>query len=179
MPKIQYKRCDEKDELEQILSIQKRNLPSMLSPMELEKEGFLTVKHSLELLTKMNTSCAHIVAKSEERVVGYALCMHPTHSNEIAVLKPMFEKVKSLTAPGTKYMVMGQICVEKSYRRSGIFSGLYNYMRDQLRNEYEMIITEVDADNSRSLGAHYKIGFEDLLVYPSGKRTWHLIKWAL
>ena len=179
MLNIEYKRCSSKDELEQIISIQKRNLPSELSPEELKKEGFLTVKHSPELLAKMNRTCAHILAKSNNQVVGYALCMHPKHSNEIEVLKPMFQKVDNLIKPGSKYMVMGQICIEKSFRRGGIFSGLYNFMRDQLKSEYDMIITEVDADNLRSLGAHFKLGFKDLLVYRSGRRTWHLIHWSL
>ena len=179
MDEIRYKRCDNKDELEQILSIQKRNLRSGLSQQEMNIEGFVTVSHEIELLNQMNHTCSHMIAKSGPHVAGYALCMHPRYSNEIPVLKPMFKKVDSLLESEIKFMVMGQICIDKPFRRRGIFSGLYSFMRDQLKTDYDLIITEVDSGNVRSLGAHYKVGFKDLLVYQSGERTWHLIQWSL
>ena len=176
---IYYKRCGKRDELEQILAIQKRNLRSELSEDVKINEGFLTVSHNLDVLNKMNETCPHIIAKSGSTVAGYALCMHPKHANDIPVLKPMFKKINSLIDNKIKYMAMGQICIDQAFRRKGVFSGLYNFMRDQLKDNYDLIITEVDSDNVRSLGAHYKVGFNDMLVYQSGGRTWHLIQWSL
>ena len=179
MLSIEYKRCGDTDELKQILAIQKRNLSPVLSEHEKEDEGFLTVSHDLEILERMNNTCAHIIAKSGSVVAGYALCMHPKHAEDIPILKPMFKKIDTILSSEVKYMAMGQICIDKSFRRKGIFSGLYNFMRAQLKEEYDLIITEVDSANIRSLGAHYKIGFRDILVYQSNKRTWHLIQLSL
>ena len=176
---IIYKRCSSRHELEQILAIQKRNLRTGLSEEVKSKEGFLTVSHSIDILSRMNETCPHIIAKSGSLVAGYALCMHPKHSNDIPVLKPMFKKIDKLLDKGIKYMAMGQICIDKSFRRKGVFAGLYKFMGDQLREDYDLIITEVDSDNVRSLGAHYKVGFNDLIVYQSGGCTWHLIQWYL
>ena len=179
MQDILYKRCSDWDELEQILAIQKRNHRSGLTEKEMAQEGFVTILHSMNILIQMNETCPHIIAKSGSQVAGYALCMHPKHSNGIPMLKPMFKKVNTLLNDGIRYMAMGQICIDKNFRSKGVFSGLYSFMRDQLKDEYELIITEVDSDNVRSLGAHYKVGFKDLFVYQSGGRTWHLIQWSL
>ena len=176
---IIYKRCSTGNELEQILSIQKRNLRTGLTEETRANEGFLTVSHSMDILSRMNETCPHILAKSGSQVAGYALCMHPNHSNDIPVLKPMFKKIDKLLDKGIKYMAMGQICIDKTFRRKGVFAGLYKFMGDQLREEYDVIITEVDSANVRSLGAHYKVGFKDLLAYQSAGHTWHLIQWPL
>ncbi len=176
---IKYSRCSTKRELEQILSLQKMNLRSSITQQEMESEGFLTVSHTSEMLSRMNRVCAHVIAKFNDDLAGYALCMHPRFAEDIPILKPMFEKIDSILGNKISYMAMGQICIAKSYRKMGVFAGLYSYMRDELKETYQMIITEVDAENQRSLKAHYTTGFEDMLVYKSGKRRWHLIKWVL
>ena len=176
---IQYSRCNSREELLQILKLQNENLAVNISSNEKATEGFTTVVHSEELLENMNRVCAHILAKDGERVAGYALCMHPDFAREIEVLRPMFEKIQEQFRKPGNYMVMGQICIGKSYRKKGIFRGLYKHMRKVLQPDYKMIITEVDAVNTRSLSAHHAIGFTDLLVYSSGGRRWHLIHWEI
>ncbi len=176
---IKYRRCTSDHELQQILQLQKENLATNIDIEEKEVEGFLTVEHGMEILKKMNNVCQHIIAKDGNRLVGYALCMHPLFAEEIPVLRPMFEKIRSLEENSLRYMVMGQICIGKPFRRKGVFRALYGFMRASLNSEYERILTEVDAENNRSLQAHYSVGFKDLLVYNSGARTWHLIGWEI
>ncbi len=176
---IKYSRCSNQRELEQILCLQKKNLRSSITQQELESEGFLTVSHTVEILSRMNDVCAHVIAKSNDNLIGYALCMHPSFAEDIPILKPMFNKIDSILENDISYMAMGQICIAKSFRKMGVFGGLYAYMRDELKGTYQMIITEVDAENQRSLKAHYTTGFCDMLVYKDGKRSWHLIKWVL
>ncbi len=172
---IRYSRAKSNKELEQILVLQRRNLPESISEDEKSKEGFLTVVHSKALLTRMNTLCPHVIAKVDGKVVGYALCMHPSFAKEIEVLKPMFAKIKSEVPKSESYIVMGQICIDKAYRRQGIFRNLYAFMKAETNIEYTSIITEVDANNKRSLAAHYAVGFEDLLTYEADGKLWHLI----
>ena len=174
-----YSRCKTNTELEKILQLQKRNLYTNISTDEKAKEGFVTVNHDLEILERMNSVCPHILAWKGEVLAGYALCMDPLFSEDIEVLKPMFKKVQKLIGKEARFMVMGQICIDKPYRKQGIFKGLYNYMRAELQASYTSIITEVDDENSRSLNAHYAVGFKDLLIYPSGDRIWHLVQWEI
>ncbi len=172
---VVYKRATQNSELEQILVLQQKNLIPVLSEDEKKKEGFVTVSHTLELLKRMNDVCAHVIAKDGDRVVGYALCMHPRFAEEIEVLKPMFHEI-SLVVPKTeKYLAMGQICVDKDYRGQGLFRQLYDNMKKGIQPEFTSIITEVDVKNDRSLKAHYAVGFKDLKTYRSGGQDWHLI----
>ena len=72
---------------------------------------------------------------------------------------------------------MGQVCIDKAYRGQGVFRGLYQKMKVELHKKYDLLITEVAANNPRSLRAHNAIGFKDLLIYQSGAIDWHLIYW--
>ena len=117
---IIYKRAEKVAELRQILRLQQQNLPDNLSSETKRKEGFVTVKHNLELLTEMNNTCPHFIAVNEKNVVGYSLCMHPIFGDEIEVLKPMFSEIRKYY-PDNDFIVMGQICIDKDFRKQGIF----------------------------------------------------------
>lgn len=162
-------------ELKQILALQRENLPNALLKEEMEKEGFVTIAHTFDLLNAMNKVSRHIIAKENDRVVGYVLCMHPKFGNKIDILKPMFKEIDTVLSGDEKYMVMGQVCIDKAYRKIGLFHKLYMKMQDITKPDYNFIITEVDASNKRSLNAHLAIGFVELKTYSSNGRIWHLI----
>lgn len=172
---VVFTSCTQDRELQQILSLQQKNLITKIASGEKEKEGFVTVSHTLELLREMNAACPHILAKDQDKVVGYALCMHPRFGNDIEVLKPMFNEIATVMPKAEPYMVMGQICIDKEYRRRGIFRKLYQTMRNTIQPDFNSIITEVDATNLRSLEAHYAVGFKDLKTYSAGGQDWKLI----
>lgn len=168
-----YTTATTNEELIQILSLQQMNLKSSVSRDEMEKEGFVTVHHTLDVLTRMNNACPHIIAKDEDKVVGYALSMTDDFKDEISVLRPMFTELENVNIQN--FITMGQICVAKTHRKMGIFRGLYNAMKIASYPKYDAIITEVDATNSRSLGAHYAVGFEKICTYSSLGQDWELI----
>ena len=171
---VTFGRAKPGKDLDEILELQRINLPGQLTDEDRKQEGFVTIAHSLELLERMNAVCPHIVARDEGRVVGYALCMHPDFSGEIPILLSMFEMINSILADRS-YMVMGQVCVDKGYRGKGVFRGLYTAMKEALGDEYELIVTEVDGRNTRSLDAHLAIGFRVIKKYQSDGRDWYLI----
>lgn len=171
---VEYCRASTEKELKDILELQRQNLPEQLSEELKQREGFLTVKHSFELLKKMNDVCPHIVAKDGDRVIGYALCMHPDFKNEIPVLFSMFKEIETQYG-NESFLVMGQICIDKDYRGKGVFRGLYNSMKEAVGTEYNLIVTEVDGRNTRSLEAHIAVGFKVIKNYISGGREWNLI----
>ena len=138
--KIVYTAATSLYELEQILELQQRNLPTQLSPAEKAEEGFVTVSHTLELLERMNSACPHTLAKDGDRVVGYALSMHPKFRNEIDVLKPMFDQIETAVSENEQYIVMGQICIDKAYRKKGIFRGLYTAMKRRIQQEFTITL---------------------------------------
>jgi len=170
---ITYHSASTTEELHQILKLQQDNLPQKLSSSEKEKEGFLTVHHTFDLLKQMNDACSHIIAKHNNTVVGYALCMTADFKTKIPVLIPMFNEIESVVSKAKNYVVMGQVCVSKDYRKQGIFRGLYQFMSQALK--FDIIVTEVDIKNVRSSNAHKAVGFKLLKTYTSHNQLWEII----
>ncbi len=175
---IYYKTASTIEELNQIIALQQENLPEAISEEEQKLEGFVTVRHTFDLLNRMNDVCAHIIAINEGKLIGYSLCMHPKFEDEIEVLHPMFTEIKKVVPGGKHFIVMGQICIDKGYRRQGVFRKLYATMLREIQPQFNSIITEVDLKNSRSLRAHYAVGFKLLSNYHSGGQDWALISLA-
>lgn len=176
---ITYTRVTTDKELEEILALQKRNIPISLSDSETKTEGFLTAQHSFEVLKNMNLACPHIIAKHNNTVVGYALCMLSSFRNDVPILKPMFEYLDKViereNLSSLNYIIMGQICIAKAYRKQGIFRGLYVKMQQVLQKDFDVIITEVNAKNTRSSQAHQAVGFKILDVHTEKGEDWELI----
>jgi len=171
------------DLLPQIKSLQLKNLKASLTPEEVETEGFVTCDHTIPLLTKMNQPDGHIVTVYKGQVVGYCLVMSPVWREALDVLKPMFEKIDSLSYQGrqlsqSKYVTMGQVCIARAHRKKGLFKRMYNHFRDCLSPSYEYCITEIATENMRSRTAHEYVGFEDLHSYEAaGGLHWKLVIW--
>ena len=177
MKPILYKRASTLNELEQIRALQLQNSSQNISSEEKLQEGFVTVQHSVALLEQMNSACAHIIAKDNDAVVGFALVMLSGFRNEIKALIPMFERIDELIPKDRTYVVMGQICVDKNYRKQGIFRGLYHFYREELQHQFDYLITEVAAINLRSMQAHGAIGFKIIDTYNEDGIVWNIILW--
>jgi GNAT superfamily N-acetyltransferase len=164
MKPILYKRASTLNELEQIRALQLQNSYQNISSEEKLQEGFVTVQHSVALLEQMNYACAHIIAKDNDIVVGFALV-------------PMFERIGELVSKDKTYAVMGQICVDKDHRKQGIFRGLYHFYKEELQHQFDYLITEVAAMNLRSMQAHEAIGFKIIDTYDEDGIVWNIILW--
>jgi len=181
---VQYITVQTEKDLAQILQLQVNNLPKNISSAEAKSQGFVTVHHSLDILRAMNTPHPHIIATVEDKVVGYALVMLQKFKDEIPVLKPMFQKIDSLSfdkqpLSKTAYFVMGQVCIDKKYRGQGVFNGLYQYMRKEMSPFFDCIITEIATRNTRSMRAHQKVGFEVLSIYSTKQEEWAIVAWNI
>ena len=177
---VQLKRTETKEELQGILTLQSENIKSILSEEIKGKEGFVTLKHEFDLLEKMNLLEPHIIAKENDRVVGYALVMVPQLKDEIPILFPMFEKINTLTYNGhnlseSSYYVMGQVCIAKDFRGKGLFQKLYEMHMSELSDHYDYCITEVSKSNPRSIRAHEKVGFQTIHSFTDKEDSWEII----
>ncbi|MFM2369969.1 MAG: hypothetical protein RL619_2286, partial [Bacteroidota bacterium] len=148
-----------------------------ITPEEKLQEGFVTLQHTVALLEQMNATCAHIIAKDNDMVIGFALVMLSSFRNEIEVLIPMFERIDGLVPNDKTYVIMGQICVDKKYRKQGIFRGLYHFYREELQHEFDYLITEVATINLRSMQAHEAVGFKVIDNYKDDDIIWNIILW--
>lgn len=177
MKAISYKRASNQEELEQIRALQLQNSSQNITSEEKLQEGFVTVQHSVALLKQMNSACAHIIAKDDDTVVGFALVMLSSFRNEIDVLLPMFERIDGLLPKDKTFVIMGQICVARDYRKQGIFRNLYQFYKKELQHKYDYLVTEVAAINLRSMKAHESIGFKVIAIYDEDGIEWNIILW--
>jgi hypothetical protein len=169
-------------DLQQILSLQEKNLAQHVSAADKKSNGFVTVKHDLDVLKKMNDAAKQIIAKDGDAVVGYALVMLTSFSSMIPVLQPMFDmfvklsyRQKSLDT--YSYYVMGQICIADTHRGMGIFEGLYQKHKEIYSSQFDICLTEISSSNPRSMRAHEKVGFKVLHNFDDKTDNWNIMVW--
>jgi len=170
-------------DLEGILALQKKNLPGHLTPDEIRSQGFVTVDHSFDQLKRLNDIEKHIIARDGHNIVGYVLAMTQESQKEIPVLVPMFLAFNDTFYRGKiiadyNYIVIGQVCVDKSYRGQGIFDQCYQAYKERYRHKYDFAITEIARSNTRSLNAHKRVGFKEISNYSSpDNKEWTIVLW--
>lgn len=180
---IQYTVSKTQSELSGILQLQKANLPGALTQEEVSAQGFVTVRHSYEDLKNLNDIEKHIIAKDASMVVAYLLAMTNISRFDIPVLKPMFDVFGKIPLSGKfvsqfNYIVVGQVCVHKSYRGKGVLDHCYSFYKDQYKSRYDFAITEIDINNPRSLNAHKRIGFNEIYRYKAAdEKEWIIVMW--
>src|SRR5262245_32136499 len=109
---ITYTPATSINDLEGILHLQKANLTRSLTADEIQSQGFVTVDHSFEQLKRLNDYEKHIIAKDQDRVIGYVLAMTPASKADIPILIAMFEMFDNIIYNGKKitdynYLVVG------------------------------------------------------------------------
>ena len=145
---IVYTTAKTNEEILQILELQKSNLPQNLTDEQIATQGFVTVNHSFDTLKKMNTTEQSIIAKDNDRVIGYLLAMTAESKNDIPVLIPMFDAFDNVVYNNKKiseykYIVVGQVCIAEGWRGQGILDNCYAAYKKHFRDKYDFAITEI------------------------------------
>lgn len=159
-----------------ILRLQRENLPEALSPEEKAQQGFVSVRHTLELLQQMHALAPSLVAVSDGELAGYALTMPVECRRLVPMLDPMFASFERALA-GKRFYVMGQVCVAKPFRGQGVFDALYRGHAREYGAKYDCIATEIALGNTRSIRAHQRIGFVEVARQRDFAGEWSLVAW--
>ena len=165
-----------------ILTLQQENLLSLLSEEEKRDQGFVTVQHTQEQLERMHEITPHVLAKIEAEIVGYVLAMTLDSRNLVPSLIPLFMNFEKLVLRGKKVidyqpMVIGQVCVAKSQRGTGLFDKLCAAYREEYASTFDFAITSVALSNYRSLAAHQRVGFKILHTFQDSLHPWAIVYW--
>jgi GNAT superfamily N-acetyltransferase len=179
---IHYGTAATEEDLHQILSLQRANHASTLSHVQADRDGFVTVMHSFELLKQMNDATPQVIAKDGDRVVGYALVMLKSFGNLIPVLQPMVNRLSTIQNGSKKitdcaFYIMGQICVDEAYRGKGIFDLLYSKHKELYQSRFELCVTSVSRRNKRSMRAHERVGFTTVQTFQDLTDEWNILVW--
>lgn len=180
---IRYTTTENEQDLHGIIALQQANLADRLSVKEIKEQGFVTVRHGLSDLQKMDAIEKSILAKDDDQVIGYLLAMTERSKDDIPILIPMFELFKKINFNGKpvseyNYMVVGQVCISKQYRGKGILDDCYKFYKEHFKNKYDLAITEIATTNLRSIRAHERTGFREIHRYTDpGNTEWSVVAW--
>ncbi len=179
---IIVKRVDTPAELEGIQRLQQENLKHNISAEESNAEGFVTAEYSIDFLRKMHEAGPSVIAKDGDRVVGYALVADPAIREEHELLSGLFTAIDETVYHGkllstSAYVVVGQLCVAKSHRGTGLVTRLYQYYKECLSGKFDCCITDIAQNNPRSLKAHIKAGFEVINTLDYEGAKWDIVLW--
>lgn len=178
-----YSKSNSDSELIQILQLQQNNLSGNLTQEQMVSQGFVTLKHSFDLLKKLNVIENNIIVKDGNDVVGYVLAMTAASSREMPILFDMYEsfnhiKYKHITIASYNYLVVGQVCISPEYRGKGVFEKLYESYKNHFKDRYDFAITEISTKNNRSKKAHEKVGFKKIHDYIDRDGAgWEVVLW--
>lgn len=169
-------------DLIQILSLQSLNLKQNLTPEYREAQGFLTLQHTLPVLQQMHDFLPSIVVRDGDEVVAFALAEVRACRTLMPDLEPMFALLDTLSWKGKpindyEFYTVGQICVAEGYRGKGLFEMLYHHHRKVYAAQYELFITEISTSNIRSIKAHERIGFRELVRHRDHLDEWSAVVW--
>jgi GNAT superfamily N-acetyltransferase len=172
------------EHLAQILDLQRRNLPRALSLEQQNGEGFVFAEHTLPLLRRMAAELPQAIALSEGKVVAYCLALPLSLQAELPQLAPMFEQLSRCSFRGRplaelRFMVGGQVCVDRTHRGQGLAARLYHEVRRALPSTYDLCLTEIAARNHVSIRAHQRMGFETIARYAADGEEWLIVAWDL
>lgn len=175
-------RASTAEEIAGIKQLQNKNLKSNLASIEIEQQGFVTAEYSIEFLTEMNTIEPAIIAKDGDKIAGYALVATKAIIGKHDLLDGLFNSINKIKYKGqllaeTNYVLVGQLCVGKTYRGQGLVQQLYQFFKASLHQKYTYCLTDVDENNPRSVKAHLKTGFNILDTFNYGNSNWHIIIW--
>ena len=169
-------------ELEGILSLQRENLLTILSEEDKAAQGFVTIPHTLDQLEAMHSIAPHVLAKVNEQVVGYVLAMTLASRRVVPMMASLFENFDELEVAGKKVtayqpMVVGQVCVGKTQRGTGVFDQLYAAYRAQYAATHDFAITSIALTNYRSMAAHQRVGFKVIHRFEDSIQPWAIVFW--
>jgi hypothetical protein len=170
--------------LEGILDLQRRNHVEEVAADVQATDGFVFVRHTLPLLRRMAAASPQAIALHDGRVVGYCLSLVPAMQAEVPVLAPMFAQFERMRFEGRplrdcRYVVGGQVCVDRGFRGQGLLARLYRQVGDAMAGACELCVTEIATRTAVSVRAHEKMGFEAIGTYCDGREDWVIVAWPI
>jgi hypothetical protein len=166
---VEVKLVDSVEELKGIKRLHDKNLKKNLTPEQQAEQGFVTFEYDLDFLEAID-------------VVGYALVvtresqrLHPLITEFVQHLSRI--EYKGQLIDQLSFCLVGQLCVAQTHTGQGLVQRMYRAYRDQHSAEFDYLVTDVDAQNVRSLKAHLKTGFEVVGSLAHQGSRWEVILW--
>jgi ribosomal protein S18 acetylase RimI-like enzyme len=172
------------EQIDNLLALQLLNLKNNIDVVTQQSQGYLSFPYTNAILRRMMHDEPQPTAFADGQVIGYALTTTLNVCQTIDLMLPLLDMFNQLTYNGKplsdyRYYVMGQVCVRTDYRGVGVFDALYAKHRTWFADHYDFVVTEIAADNLRSIAAHRRVGFQTLHRYfdAVSQKTWEVVIW--
>jgi GNAT superfamily N-acetyltransferase len=179
---VKITRVSTQQQLAGIMSLHTANLRRNLSAEEIRTQGFVSAEYTLEYLQRMHAASPSIIAVDGDTVVGYALVADPATCADHELIGDLARVIDRTSyegrlLQGTRYVMVGQLCVARTHRGRGLVKRMYEHYRHVLADQFDYLITDVARDNPGSLIAHLKCGFQVISTLGYGGIEWDLVLW--
>jgi hypothetical protein len=143
-----------------IIELQEKYLFTNI-PENQRENGFVTTPFTIEQVEKIIALDGLFIAEADHIIIAYAFAGSWDYFSQWAIFPFMLSRLKQLhfrgeaVTPENSFQY-GPICIEQSYRGSGLFQKLFEAMRTGMRSKYPIGITFINKINKRSYAAHTK-----------------------
>jgi len=129
---------------------------------ELDKsDGFITTQFSVQELNRLIAEDGLFVAVDDGSIVAYVMAASWHYWASWPIFAHMITELPTLEYEGiplncdNSYQY-GPVCVDRSYRSSGLFEAIFNFALRTLSARYPVLIPFINQLNPRSLEAHVR-----------------------
>ncbi len=132
-----------------------------------KEDGFVTTaftKRELEKLIRQESGL--FVAKTDGIVIAYVMAASWAYWSAWPMFAFMIEDLPNIQYRGQTLGVensyqYGPVCVDKSYRGTGILEKIFDFSRREMSKRFPVLVTFVNKTNARSYQAHKrKLGLD-------------------
>jgi len=182
LPEILFRKATPAD-FEGILRLQHQNLLATLQGEDLS-QGFLSIEFTREQLHKVNSELGIFVAVQGKVVVGYLMAETAEFAIGSPLISHMLKRLKHVVFDDITlscgFFVYGPVCIDRPSRGQGILDGLFRFMEETLRADYDVGIAFVSLRNPRSLRAHTaKLGMRVIDDFEFGGERYNTLAFGL
>lgn len=184
MPDISFGPASAAD-IPAILEIQETNHVSRLTP-ESRHDGFLSARFTAAQLEALIGDLGIFVARDpERRIQGFMCAFQGSFAHGSPVIEQMIAAsrhahFREQPIDASRIFYYGPVCIEQSRRGQGLLPGLYETLKDALRERFDLGIAFIARNNARSRRAHVdKLGMTLIGEFAVGENHYDLLAFAL
>ena len=175
---VTYRRACSSD-YEGMVKLQHANFINNLSAAE-ALDGFLSIEYTEEQFEEINNDAGIAVAIKDGELAGYLCGASCGYSKQFPILNAVVQQfsnsaIQKRGMTETNTFVYGPVCIDRSFRGSGVLQGLYGTIKEIARPRYGHCVLFISDRNSRSLSAHLRLGMRDLGKFEFNGKSFHLL----
>lgn len=123
-----------------------------------------------------------MLAKDGDTIAAFALAASWDYWKQVPIMQRMIDLLPAMPAVGETVLTAentyqyGPVCIDRAYRGSGVFEGIFRASLAQYREKYPVMVTFVNQINPRSYAAHTrKAGMAEIGTFDfNGNHYWML-----